>query len=264
MTIQELKKIEGYQFECNIEMIDVKEGDYYDQWGSAYIRCGWNQQYGTEYNLCIDYTAGQSENCSAIYMMGLNDKKDILETDYSTYIHYEIDFNNKNWKNDLENKMCEALISFYFEDKKMNKILVYDDFYYNWEFAFTNMRRDQLIYFYETLDKGLDCEEYLKKNNLVYEVFTNSEDSSSELLEIFKENADIKFSLDDLITNDDEEEIKLNIQEIEILSNLVINNIKNISETKKYFMTQNGIETADNEIKLLQELNSKLCLMMEK
>lgn len=45
--------------------------------------------------------------------MTMNKDGDIAETDYSTFVHYEVDFGKENWKEELEDAMCRALIDFY-------------------------------------------------------------------------------------------------------------------------------------------------------
>ena len=88
-----------YEFECNIEIL---EEDCVDIWGAAFVWLGDN--IGVEYNLCIDENGN---NCSAIYKMQMNG--DYMETDYSSFIHYEVDFDDADWKNTLRNIMCNAL-----------------------------------------------------------------------------------------------------------------------------------------------------------
>lgn len=106
MRIEELKKKSGYEFQCNMSE-KFKDYGSYDEWGSAYVWLG--EDIGVEYNFCIQ---GEDNYC-AIYKMELNEETDYMETDTSTYIHYEIDFSNESWKEKLENAMCEALISFF-------------------------------------------------------------------------------------------------------------------------------------------------------
>ena len=117
MTIKELKKTEGYKFRCNItekEIAEILDTDYFDEWDYAYVSLGENgEEAEVEYNLCIDNTTGENVNSSAIYPAYYNEMEDCLETDYSTFIHYEIDFNNPEWKAELENAMCKALIEFF-------------------------------------------------------------------------------------------------------------------------------------------------------
>ena len=115
MTIKELKNNEEYYFDCRINkekaLKEIADTDYFDEWGCVYVSLG--DDIGAEYNLCIDNTTNENINCSAIYKTDYNDKADCIETDYSTFIHYEIDFDNPEWKEELENAMCKALIEFF-------------------------------------------------------------------------------------------------------------------------------------------------------
>ena len=89
-----------YEFECNIDKSykDMKT----DEWGAAFV---WlSENIGVEYNFCID----ESNNCSAIYKTEMNDEG-YMETDYSSFIHYEIDFDDTDWQEKLKNAMCNAL-----------------------------------------------------------------------------------------------------------------------------------------------------------
>lgn len=111
MTIEELKNNEAYYFECNIKkrkvLKEIADTDCFDEWGCAFISVG--DELGVEYNLCVD----DGENCSAIYKTDYDEESGYIETDASTFIHYEIDFNNCKWKKELEDAMCEALIKFF-------------------------------------------------------------------------------------------------------------------------------------------------------
>lgn len=89
-----------YEFECNIEKLDT-DVKFFDEWGAAYV---WlNEDVGVEYNLCID----NGENFSAIYKMETHNG--LLETDGSSFIHYEIDFSDEAWEEKLKIAMCDAL-----------------------------------------------------------------------------------------------------------------------------------------------------------
>ena len=111
MTIKELKNNNNYSFYCDITKVrilkEIADTDCFDEWGCAYVSLG--EEAGVEYNLCVD----NGENCSAIYRVDHNEKNDCIETDYSKFVHYEIDFNNPKWKKKLENAMCKALIKFF-------------------------------------------------------------------------------------------------------------------------------------------------------
>lgn len=104
MTVKELQSNFDYEFECNMneEYKDIQ----IDEWGCAFV---WLDDIGVEYNFCID---GDTNSC-AIYKTEINADTTYMETDYDKYIHYEIDFDNENWKQELENAMCKALIEFY-------------------------------------------------------------------------------------------------------------------------------------------------------
>lgn len=104
MNVKELKEREDYEFECNIgESYKDKETD---EWGCASV---WIGDMGVEYNFCID----GGENYCAIYKMEFDHKTGYAETDYDVYEHYEIDFDDEHWMENLENAMCKALIEFF-------------------------------------------------------------------------------------------------------------------------------------------------------
>lgn len=92
-----------FEFECNISE-EYKDNDYIDEWGSAFVWYG--DDMGVEYNFCID----GDTNSSAIYKTEINKKTGYMETDYSEFVHYEVDFNDAEWRNKLEEAMCNALI----------------------------------------------------------------------------------------------------------------------------------------------------------
>ena len=111
MTIKELKGAFAYHFYCNIDkrktLKEIADTDCFDEWGCAFISVG--EELGVEYNLCVD----DGENCSAIYKVDYDEETGYIETDASTFIHYEIDFDNSKWKKELEDAMCKALIEFF-------------------------------------------------------------------------------------------------------------------------------------------------------
>lgn len=117
MTIDKLKQLNGYSFECNISK-DMLKSDWCDQWGTAFIRFGKNQDHGAEYHLCFEKENKEySYDCSCIYKMYRDFLHDIA-TDYNTFTHYKIDVNDSDWMEKLENAMCKAVIAFFFADKK--------------------------------------------------------------------------------------------------------------------------------------------------
>lgn len=75
-----------------------------DEWGVATVTI--NEEYGAEYNICID----DGDNESAIYFQELDENGGFWQTDFSNCKHYEIDFNNPNWREDLEKEMKNYLL----------------------------------------------------------------------------------------------------------------------------------------------------------
>ena len=113
MTIEELKNKDDYSFSCCMtkeEYSEVEDGDVWDDWGCADL---WLGDMGVEYNYCVDKSTDETVNASAIYLEEIDEESGYVETDTSTFIHYEIDFNNENWEEELENAMCKALIKFF-------------------------------------------------------------------------------------------------------------------------------------------------------
>lgn len=95
-----------YEFECLLTE-EYKDNTCCDEWGSATL---WlNDKQGVEYNFCID---GDYNSC-AIYKMEYNGDTDVWETEYNTFEHYEIDFDNANWKEELEKAMYGVAKKFF-------------------------------------------------------------------------------------------------------------------------------------------------------
>lgn len=95
-----------YHFDCELSE-EYKDKACWDEWGCATL---WlNDTQGVEYNFCMD----NGHNSCAIYKMETNEETGCIETDYSTFEHYEIDFNNANWKENMEKAMYEAAKKFF-------------------------------------------------------------------------------------------------------------------------------------------------------
>ena len=109
MTVNELKLNKAYEFECNISE-EYKDYKNHDEWGCAFAWFG--NDFGVEYNFCIDDSTDKIINCCAIYKTIIN-SEDYMQTITDVYNHYEIDFSVVNWKEELENAMCKALIKFH-------------------------------------------------------------------------------------------------------------------------------------------------------
>lgn len=91
-----------FEFELNMDD-SYKNCENIDEWGMAVV---WAGYYGAEYNLCLE----DGDNYSAIYFMEYNDETDYWETEYDCFKHYEIDFNNPNWKLELKEAMYNFII----------------------------------------------------------------------------------------------------------------------------------------------------------
>lgn len=92
-----------FEFELNMDD-SYKNCENIDEWGMAVV---WAGYYGAEYNLCLE----DGDNYSAIYFMEYNDETDYWETEYDCFKHYEIDFNNPNWKLELKEAMYNFIIN---------------------------------------------------------------------------------------------------------------------------------------------------------
>lgn len=92
--------------DCSVSPNDCENEDY---WGAGFA---WYKSYGVEYNFCVD----GEENASAIYLMRYNSEIDDMETDHDKYIHYEINFEEKDWKERFLKKMGMVLLNYYSEE----------------------------------------------------------------------------------------------------------------------------------------------------
>lgn len=92
--------------DCAVSPNDCENEDY---WGAGFA---WYKSYGVEYNFCVD----GEENASAIYLMRYNSEIDDMETDHDKYIHYEINFEEKDWKERFLEKMGLVLLNYYSEE----------------------------------------------------------------------------------------------------------------------------------------------------
>ena len=109
------------EYEINISS-KYKNKNCIDEWGAAFV---WlDDDHGVEYNYCYD----NGKCCSAIYKMEMkyNYPKypdGYMETDYSTFEHYEIDFTDKDWEQNLVDEMIRVAKKFFWkgwnEDEKM-------------------------------------------------------------------------------------------------------------------------------------------------
>lgn len=94
-----------YDYEINFSKENI--GTDGDLWGAAFLWLDDNR--GVEYNLCYDQGICEC----AIYKMQMNMETDYMETDYSTFEHYEIDPADENWENNLVKAMENAALRFF-------------------------------------------------------------------------------------------------------------------------------------------------------
>ncbi len=99
----------NFEFELNMDD-SYKNCETIDEWGMAMV---WAGDYGAEYNLCLQ----DGDNYSAIYFMKYDDETDYWDTDCSCFEHYEIDFNNPNWKLELKETMYNFVINIINKEK---------------------------------------------------------------------------------------------------------------------------------------------------
>lgn len=105
-VVSEAEELKYIQFECSLSE-GYKNHSNCDEWGAALL---WlNDDQGVEYNFCMD---GEL-NSSAIYKIYFDEEADGFRTDYSTFKHYEVDFNNRSWKEELKNAMYVAAKKFF-------------------------------------------------------------------------------------------------------------------------------------------------------
>jgi len=81
---------------CVVTPDDRKNEDCCDYWGAGFA---WYKNYGVEYNFCVD-----------------GEENDYMETDHDKYIHYEINFEEKDWKERFLEKMGLVLLNYYSEE----------------------------------------------------------------------------------------------------------------------------------------------------
>lgn len=92
------------EYEVNISPSDVDK-KYMDEWGAAFL---WlDDDHGVEYNLAYD----TGECCSAIYKMEFDGE--YMQTDPSTFSHYEIDFDDLDWEAKLVKEMEKVALEFW-------------------------------------------------------------------------------------------------------------------------------------------------------
>lgn len=110
-----IEQVKNFEFEKAIDSVFMKETiknhESMDEWSSAVAWATINgTRIGAEYNLSYDGDDDYT-NRSAIYLL-TEEKNGDIKTDYDTFIHYEIDFDDERWEYKLEEAMKNALIEF--------------------------------------------------------------------------------------------------------------------------------------------------------
>ena len=91
------------EFDCEIDENILRDKENaYDSWGDIQYVKG---TVGAEYNYCIQ---DDGTNASAVYKMSYNELDGTWETDYSTFLHHEIDVTSSTWKEDILAVMREV------------------------------------------------------------------------------------------------------------------------------------------------------------
>lgn len=86
----------------------IEEGESIDSWGDVVCvddRLG----IGVEYNFCIDNSTDEAINQSAFYAMNYNPETDYWETDTSDFVHYEIDFDDPDYRRKIKSFAIKLL-----------------------------------------------------------------------------------------------------------------------------------------------------------
>lgn len=91
----------------------IKNHECYDSWGLAEYG---NNDVAVDYNLCIDNSTEETENCSAFYKI-VNEGNGVWYHDNcSKWYHYEIDFNDEYWEQKLE-EAAKLAFDYLFSDE---------------------------------------------------------------------------------------------------------------------------------------------------
>ena len=106
--VENFKSDKQYNYECSISNM-FKDFTCCDVWGCSSLTLG---SIGVEYNFCVE----DGDDYSGIYKMIRDEDTGVFETDPTVFITHTIDFNNSEWKKDLEDALCEALIDFHLKE----------------------------------------------------------------------------------------------------------------------------------------------------
>ena len=79
----------------------VAEQEFIDEWGVVQC-CDEASGLGVEYNFCIDWYQGEMYNECAFYTMHYNPDQNWWDTDPDDFVHYEIDFNDPDYRKKIK------------------------------------------------------------------------------------------------------------------------------------------------------------------
>lgn len=103
-----IERATPYEYEINMVKDDYIGNDDYDEWGAAFLWSKANSNFGVEYNIACD--TGYNE--SAIYLTTFNSHDGVLETDYSIFEPYEINWDDPDWEQELVKAMWKVFKDF--------------------------------------------------------------------------------------------------------------------------------------------------------
>ena len=106
-------------YRCDInkeEILDaINRHECYDSWGE--VQYG-NDKTAVEYNVCIDNTTEEMENCSAFYRIYADEEGYWENDDCNTWSRYHIDFTDKDWELKLEEAAKKAYKELFDEEEE--------------------------------------------------------------------------------------------------------------------------------------------------
>lgn len=115
LTIKDIRNSNKFECEINISESYARKTDI-DEWGCAFV---WLNNIGVEFNFCKQSRL----NCSAIYPVAYNADEDVMETDYCSWMKHHINFKHDNWKEELIDAMCRAMIKLYGTETILKEII---------------------------------------------------------------------------------------------------------------------------------------------
>lgn len=115
MTVNEMLRSKDFCCDINMTKREYNNPDEsFDEWGC--VIAWYEEDKGVEYNYCNDtddIDDWESYPC-AFYMMAPNpDDEDIIDTNYDCFMHYAINWDDKNWQAKLKKAAAKAIIELF-------------------------------------------------------------------------------------------------------------------------------------------------------